>query len=752
MTVHNPIVQPLRSVQDSAPAPADSDAIDLRQLQDFFWRRWKVILAAAGVVLVISYLVVLTLTPRYTASAQVLLEPKKDNILGTNGTDVLPEFSLETGNVDSQVSVIRSTALLSRVVDKLQLTKDPEFGLPAPTSLLSTLFGFLHSSDEAPAASAERVAAPEPDAVSPDVLRAISRLRGALDVQRVQRTYVLSISVTSEDPAKAARLANAVADAYVVDQLDARYDAAKRAADWLAERMEEMRGQVQKSEEAVASFRRDHNLLQTSSDAKVTVSEQQLSDLNGQLATTKADVAEKLAKYQQAQQIVSKNGDLQAIPDVVRSTVISGLRGQQAEVSRKVADLAAHYNDNHPLLINARAEQRNIDQSISAEVSRIVSNLKNDYDVAKARQDSLQKSMDQLSGATGTNDEVGVQLRALERTNEANKTIFDSFLSRAKISEEQTSFENSEARVITPAVKPNVPSFPRKDLVLSLALVVGLLVGTGGSVALEMLNSGFTTPKEIEEKLGVPVLASVVMLKESERTIEGKILDPFNYLRAKPLSRFAESFRAIRVGIQMSDVDHPAKVILVTSSTPQEGKTTLSISLAFSAVKAGLRVALVDCDLRHPSITRAFGFDAKPGLTDLLTGVAPPEAVFQVTSGLVVIPAGTKSQNPPDLLGSARMREFVDKLREHYDYIVIDTPPVGPVVDAKVLGQIVDKIIYSVRFQSTTREIVSQNLQTFAGDRKFAGVVLNLVDESKTPRYGPYSYAGGYYYNKYYQN
>src|SRR6202049_1495911 len=305
---------------ERAPAP---DAIDLRHVQDFFWRRWKLIVTTAAVVPAVTFVVLLAVTPQYTPTAQVLLRLRKEKILRA-GT-LVPELSLDTGNVDSQISVIRSTNLLQRVVEKTNLTQDPEFGLPAPPGLFSFLRSLFSAS---PAPEAKPPAAPT-EPIAPDVLRAIGRLRGALDVQRVQRTYVISIAVTSEDPVKAARLANAIADAFIVDKLDARYEAAKRASLWLTERMDALREQVQQSEQAVADFRRKHNLVPAGSDAKGTLSEQQLSELNGKLVTARAETAERRAKYLQAQQVQSAGGNLQAIPDVVRSTVISQFRAQQ---------------------------------------------------------------------------------------------------------------------------------------------------------------------------------------------------------------------------------------------------------------------------------------------------------------------------------------------------------------------------------------------------------------------------------------
>ena len=260
------------SIAGTTAPEAKSDAIDLRHVQDFFWRRWKLILSTASVIAAVTYIALLVVTPRYTATVQVLLDPGNQKLLGA--ASIMPELSLDSGNVDSQLSLIRSTNLLRRVVDQTKLTQDPEFGASARSGLFSLLTSWLSSQQQ----EAESKAAPSSsNAIAPDVLAAIGHLRAGLEVTRLQRTYVISIAVTSEDPNKAALLANAVADAYVVDQLNARYETAKTAANWLAQRMEGMRTQVQQSEEAVANFRREHGLVTTSSEGKLTIYQPQLS-------------------------------------------------------------------------------------------------------------------------------------------------------------------------------------------------------------------------------------------------------------------------------------------------------------------------------------------------------------------------------------------------------------------------------------------------------------------------------------------
>jgi capsular exopolysaccharide synthesis family protein len=206
------------------------------------------------------------------------------------------------------------------------------------------------------------------------------------------------------------------------------------------------------------------------------------------------------------------------------------------------------------------------------------------------------------------------------------------------------------------------------------------------------------------------------------------------------------------MGVQMADVDDPAKVVLITSSVPQETKSTVAVSLAYSALKAGLRTVIIDGDLRHPSVSKFFGLEKSPGLVDLLTGTVGAEHTIVNQDGITIIPAGSKSQNPPDLLGSARMKGLVEKLRESYDYVVIDTPPVGPVIDAKAAMPLADKVIFMVLWQSTPREMVVQSIDGLGAGRKLAGIALGAVDETKVSRYGPYSYYSSHYYKNYYQS
>ena len=426
---------------------------------------------------------------------------------------------------------------------------------------------------------------------------------------------------------------------------------------------------------------------------------------------------------------------------------MGALRAKLADVSQREADLLARYNRSYPAVVNVEAEKRDIERSMAAETQRTAESVKSDYALAKARLDAIQQAMDEATGQGTLNNDDTVKLRELERTAAVNKTLFEEFLQKAKITDEQSTFRARDVRVIMPA-QTGGQSFPNTRKVLLNALLAGLGFGIGGAFVMEMLRAGFTSPREVEEALGIPVLASVRRLKKSELVKDGKSIPVPFYQIHHPLSPFSESLRTLRSSIHMADVDQPPRVIQVTSALPGEGKTTIAVSLAISAAFAGLKVVLVDADLRHPAASRFFKLEKEIGLVDLLTGAGTTDNVlrFHKDLKLTIIPAGSKSLNPPDVLGSERMKALITHLKETFDYVVVDTPPVGPVVDAVIAAGLADKTILVVEWASTPREVVETSLKQVSAQKRVAGIVFNFVNQDRAERYG-----GEYYYGKSYE-
>jgi polysaccharide biosynthesis transport protein len=695
-------------------SPVDH-TFDLREYLNFAWRNWTFIAAVTAFVFLVAVIYLVNATPLYTASTQVLLvqreRPPGVDAVANNGSINLYSY------VDDQLAILRSDSLLRRVVIKEQFVPQVKDNSP----------------------SQEKA-----------IVDAINRLRGALAVSRsgpqTAWSNVLNIAITWEDPIRAAQLANAVADAYVVDQLDARLESAKRASGWLSDRLTELRHQLSDSEEALAKFRKEHGL--TRSGPTVALNDQQLADLNSKLVAARADAAEKKARVDFVGDLVAGKKTLDALPDslVTTSSVMGPLRAKLADASQRQADLLARYNRSHPAVVNVEAEKRDIERSIAAETQRMAQTVRSEYVLAKARLDAMEQSMREATGQGELGNDDAVRMHELERTAAVNKSLFEDFLQKAKITDEQATFQARDVRVITPA-QSGGQSFPDSKRVLLIAFCAGLGLGLGGAFAMEMLKVGFTTPRQVEEALGVPVLASVRQMKKPQLVKDGKsIAVPF-YQMHYPLSSLSESIRTLRSSILMSDVDQPPKVIHFTSARPNEGKTTIAMSVAISAAFAGLKVVFVDADLRRPAASHLLKLDQEKGLVDVLMGGAGVENVlkFHKDLKLMIIPAGSKTLTPSDLLGSERMKMLVARLRETFDYVVLDTPPIGPVADAVIVANTVDKTVLVVRWAATPRELVETSLKQLSTYKRVAGIVFNFVNQDRAKKHGAeYYYAKGY--------
>ena len=718
--------------------------LDLHQILAFLWRHWKFIASTTALVLVIGITMLMRQTPLYTATTQLLLERQREKAPGVEAILVTADPDAEM--IEGEMAILRSTVFLRRVVEREHLVADrkpagnggsqsAEEGSSFFASIRSLLPWFPAHGAEPPLK--------EPASPSDEETQAIEVLKGSVSVTRAVRLgFVLGVSVTSPDPGQAARLANAIADAYVVDKLDTRFEAAKRASAWLNDRIADLRNQLRDSEEAVTQFRTAHNLFQ---NGNITLSQQQLSELNAKLVEARAEAAQKKARVDLLASLQAKGG-LGNMPEFGLGSTLPELRKQASNLSQQEADLVARYGAPHPLVVNIRAQQRDLERSIAAETERLAAAIRNDYALAQSRVASLEKSLREATGQTGVDDATAIRLRELERTAAVNKTLFEDLLQRAKITQEQATFEPREVRVITPALPPSTPSYPRKTFYLSATLLIGLFFGVSGAVAKDMLDTSFTTTKQIEDTLGLPVLASVSRLTNRDLTINGAIIPVHDYPGIKPLSRFAESVRALRSGIHMTDVDNPPKVIQFTSAVPREGKTTIAMSVARSGAMSNLKVLYIDGDLRRPSASRVFDLQEKPGLVDLLVGeTTVDEAIrFQEKAGYWVLPSGSSTQTPTDLLGSERMKSLVTSLRSKFDLILIDTPPVGPVIDPVIVSHLVDKVVLVVRWGTTARELVKQCAQQLSGHKMIAGVALNLVNERQAQKYG--KEGSSYYY------
>ena len=497
--------------------------VDLTAQYNTLRRRWKGILATLVAMLIGAIVLLALLTPRYTESTQILFDPRKQNVYQYQAAATLG-LAIDTGSVESEVTLIQSFNVLRRVVEKLSLDTSPEFGAAASSGLLS-----LFSSRSGPreeSAVDSRMTAPQ--------LLAVRRLRDSVTARRVGLTYVVEIGATAQDPLLAARIADAVAQAYLIEQLEARFEVSKRASGWFTELLVSLREQLQESERKVADFRAQYGLVETQQGG--AIDKQQVSELSAQLVLARAQTAERHAKFEQAERVTRGGGTGAAVTEVLQSQLISNLRTQEADVARREAELAAKYASNHPQLVNLRAEHADIRRGVADEIQRIISNFKNEYEVAQKREQSLEQSLARYTNVATQNDAEKVQLRDLEREFQSNRVLYESFLNHAKEARENTTIETSDSRVITPAIVPTTASFPRMGVFLGVASMLGLIAGVGLAFLLDYIENGFMTAEQIEALTDLPVLSVLPELGARDFTREGITSIP-DYVARKPLTR-----------------------------------------------------------------------------------------------------------------------------------------------------------------------------------------------------------------------
>jgi len=717
---------------------------DLRALYRTLRKRLGLIVSLTLGLTALVMVVVLQQTPLYIAETQVLLDRQKMQV--TDMEAVMSGMPADSATVDSEVEILRSRALAARVVESLNLMQDPEFNVnlrePSVLRWLDPRVWIgeaLKLVEDKPAPQNEDLRA------RAELNGVINALLGQLTVSRQRLSYVINISFVSEDPDKVARIANEIAETYILDQLEAKFNATRQANDWLSRRLDELRRQVQDSERAVEIYRSEQGL---ESSAGMTVGEQQLSELNAQLILARTSLAEARAKHDRARQIRSSGGTIESMADVVQSTTISQLRQKQAELARELANLESRYGPRHPEVVNAEAQRRDIERQIGSEISRIIGSLQNNVAVAETRVASLEESLREIRGETGDSGQAMVQLRELERVASANRAVYESFLNRFKETSQQQDLQVPDSRVISSATAPSRPSYPRKARSTMLAFILSGMLGVGLALLLEHLDDGLQTGRDVEQALGLPHLVSLPATP-AEKGADGKVMSPQDYMLAKPLSAFSESLRSLRSVLQLSNVDNPPKVILFTSALPSEGKTTTSAGFARAAAASGLKVALIDCDLRHPSVHKAFGLPRpEAGLVEFLAERLDLSQVMvkDPKSELDILPIATGTANPSDVLGSAQMKLLLERLRADYDLVVLDSAPVLPVSDSRVLSGIADKTVYVVRWNETPRDAALAAIRELRlYDANIAGAVLAIVDVARQAKYGD----GGYYYGKY---
>lgn len=739
-----------RFLATPAASPGGSS---LREMFRKLWRRKAVLIGTVILLTTLAALLTFQLTPVYTATASVMVEPRERKVVDIQA--VVSGLPPDLFTIESEIAVLRSRSLIERVVSKLELAQNPEFNreLRPKRSLLKMLGleGVLPTevTDMLGSAAGKAKAEETPETkLERTRVELVDEFLRRLRTEMKGRSRVIEISFRSTEASLAAEAANTLADLYIVEQLEAKFEATRRATVWLNERLSGLREKVEASEKAVEDYRRRSGLTE---GRGMTLSSQQLSELNSALIQARTQRAEAQARLAQVQNATRNPEGVEAVAEVLSNPLITRLREQEADLRRRVAELSQDIGERHPRMINLRAEMRDLNTKINAEVGKIVQQLRNEVRVAEAREASISAGLRQTETRAAEANRDEVQLRALQREATANRTLYETFLGRFKETSEQQEIQQPDARIISRADTPNRPSFPNPVMFVGVAFLLSIAAGLAFIVMLEKLDHGFRSMEQVEQLTGRPALGLIPLIPGLG---PGKKA-PHDYILEKPVSAFGESIRAIYAGLLLSNVDRPPRVVLVTSSLPGEGKTSLSIALARMIARTGQkRIVLVDCDLRRPQVHRNLKIPAKPGLVECLSGEATLEQVMQADkhTELTIIPSGGSPTTPSDLLSSEHFKRTVAQLAEKFDMVILDSSPVLAVSDSRILARIADKTVFIVRWAETRREVATMGIKqiTDAGC-DLAGVVLSMVNVRKHARYG-YGDSGYYYgrYRKYY--
>lgn len=732
----------------------DEPGIDIRAVIGIVRRRLWLIIAVVFLLTTLATLIGLQQTPHYTAKALVMIEPGENRMVDLGA--VVEGLATDNSTVETQIRVLRSHDLIERVMLKQNLFSDAEFNAKKRQDHTALQLDYAGPGDRLLAhlptqwlIASGLAREPLPLALTANYeehfnISSVTVFENRLKVMQEGRSFVIGVQFTSVDPAKAARIANSVAELYVKDQLDAKLASTTEAAGWLGERLKGLREDVRLSEQAVEDYRIASGLV----DARgVSLDEQELVELNREVSATRAELAEKRTRLQLIRGMRDRGESLDSVAEVLSSIVIVNLRNQEAQLLRQESELRTYFGERHPRIQNLVAEKANLQAKIGTEVDRIIKNSEHELAVLSGRLASLEASVAEFTGRTERDRQLYVRLRELQREADASRRLYENFLQRFKETREQQEIVGADSRIISRAAAPERPSTPGANLYAAVGFTASLMVGGLLALLLERLDNGIRSGRQVEEILGLHTLGLVPRLK-------GRSIEPHQYLLAKPLSAYTESIRAIDVSLKLSNVDEPPAVVLVTSSLPQEGKSTLALSLATFAAQSSQRVILMDLDLRHPSVHRALGMKPEVGFVEYMGGERLLDDIIRhdENTGIDYLPVKRQTVNPTDMLASRKMLELIEELRRRYDFIVMDSAPLLGVTDSKITARLADAVLFIVQWEICTAETARNAVaHLMEADAIVAGAVLTQVNAKKHAYYG-YGDSAHYYgkYRKYY--
>jgi succinoglycan biosynthesis transport protein ExoP len=722
----------------AAENDSDSGSVSIVQVRDFLGRQWRLIALVTGLAIVLGATYIAISPSRYTAQADMIIDTKR--VTWTQTEMATDNRSIEDASVESEIETTKSEKVALAVIRRLRLTEDPEFAGVGRSlkSRVFSLFGFSRPE-----------AGPTDDELT---RRVLGTFKDNLRVTRLGKSYIEQIAFTSLDRQKAATIPNAIADAYIEDQLQAKFEATRRASEWLEQRIGELRKQASDAYKAVQDFKSENSII-IGVDGKLA-SELELDQLGIALAKARADTSQARAKLDRISRVLEQRSDKETfnipdpiVTDALSNPVITKLRQQFLDDQNKESEWSARYGADHTAARNLRAEMAALQRAIWDEISRIAESYKSELQIAKSQEESIDKRMIEVFQKSGATRQSQVRLRELETAANTYRGIYETFLSRFTQSVQQQSFPSTEARVVTVASAPNSSSSPKVGLTLALAAICGLGLGVMCAFAREQMNRQIHTRAQLEKLLGISCLAVLPafpqkrpVLRKLQATRDSGAFRQIS--EVAPFSATAEALRYIKVAIDL----HPTggKVIGIVSALPGEGKTTVATGFAAFVAKSGARTLLIDADLRNPSMTRALGYINAPGLVNMVADKSDFNDLVITDSKFKFdfLPSSTrmKPSNSSDILNSPAIKEMLRAAKNDYDYVLVDLPPILPVVDVKAVAHLFDAFVLVVEWGSTsTDEIVKAVGASPIVSERLLGAVLNKADEAVMRRFEGYS-------------
>src|SRR3984893_2640212 len=746
-------MQPAGGVDLSRPAPPLYPEIPSQEsgvgeyLRVLVKRKW-IVLSCLVTIFAVVAIASLKMTPVYDASGSIAIN-KPDSTLNFKDSAT---FSLETYDpteMETEVKILQSDLLALQVIKELNLDRRPEFGGALPISSSSDL---------------------APDQLQGDSSRTSSLLggfRSSLKVGLSPNSRIIEIHYRSTDKQMAAAVVNTLMQTYVENNFKARFESTMQASDWLSKQLVDLQMKVETSQEKLVRYQKDHEILGI--DEKQNITTAKLDELNKELRSAESERMDKESFYR-----LIESGDPDAIASSAggldkggsgtqsASTLLESLGAKQADLKIQIADLKTQFGPSYPKLAQLNNQLKEIDLQMQAEMKKIASKVRGQYMTALQRENMLHDALEKQKQLANKLNESAIEYSLLRRDVDSNRQLYEGLLEKLKEAGVSAGLKSNNFRIVDSARLPNSPVEPNVPRNLGFALVLGLTSGIGLAFLLEGLDNTVRTTEQAQIISGLAPLGMIPLGSKVAREGSGTkrlALASSNeavelITQVRPQSQMAESYRALRTSLLLSSLGAPPKVIMITSALPQEGKSTTSINCAVVLAQKGVRVLLIDADLRRPSIHKTLGMGPRSGLSNVLTGSTTLQQAIAHTTvlpNLDVLPAGTPPPNPAELLASSNMRDVLIELREKYDHIVMDTPPTLSVTDAVVLSPRADAIVLVIRSGQTTKQALRRYRDILAqGNGMVSGVLLNAVDLSSPDYYYYYEYQGKY--SRYYRD